>query len=165
MEFVKGNKPIKTPKYEITQWAGDYPPMEQLKGKNGRISFYLMEKRSKKENAPEYYLQAKGSFNFTGLKDYFIDNKPSKYAYGYPLAVQTYSKERRINPFYEYRTDGFLFIFHFENNTSTPEKIELLVLKGAKTFIEWHNKALMQGGYNDILEDLRQQAKNNQVLL
>ena len=34
----------KTPKYTIAKAAGYYPPMEQLKGKDGKISMYLMEK-------------------------------------------------------------------------------------------------------------------------
>ena len=28
----------KTPKYTITEWAGYYPPMEKLRGRDGRIS-------------------------------------------------------------------------------------------------------------------------------
>lgn len=33
----------KTPKYIITKEAGYYEPMEQIKGKNGLVSMYLME--------------------------------------------------------------------------------------------------------------------------
>ena len=34
----------KTPKYTIIAQAGYYPPMEQLKGRDGKISVNLMEK-------------------------------------------------------------------------------------------------------------------------
>ena len=34
----------KTPKYITTKEAGYYEPMEQIKGRNGLVSMYLMEK-------------------------------------------------------------------------------------------------------------------------
>ena len=37
----------KTPKFTITAQAGYYPPMEQLKGRDGLISMYLMEKTNR----------------------------------------------------------------------------------------------------------------------
>lgn len=64
-----------TPKYTIAKAVGYYPPMEQLKGKNGAVSFYLMEKLKEGLDAPAYRLQGKNSLNFTGLKDYFVDGK------------------------------------------------------------------------------------------
>ena len=62
-----------TPKYTITAQAGYYPPMEQLKGRDGLVSMNLMEKLKEGENVPSMRLQAKGSYNFTGLKEYFQD--------------------------------------------------------------------------------------------
>lgn len=163
LEFVKDGG--KTPKYQITMSAGNYEPMEQLKGKDGQISMYLMGKQNKKENAPEYYLQAKNSLNFTGLKDYFINRQPSVFCYGYPSNKKRYANGKKTNPFFDNSDDGYLFIMHFENSTSKPQSIELVVLDKARTLIELHNKALMQGGYNDILNVWRKQAENNKVLL
>ena len=65
----------KTPKYTITEWAGYYPPMEKLRGRDGRISLNLMDKIKEGMNIPSMRLQAKGSLNFTGLKEYFTDGK------------------------------------------------------------------------------------------
>lgn len=155
------NNGNKTPKYEINQSVGDYAPMNKLRGKNGKISMYLMHKISNKENAPEYYLQAKDSLNFTGLKNYFIKNKPSAFAYGYPNSNRTYSKDNKINPFFEYKKDAFLFIMQFDAVASTPKNIELIVLKGGGCLIELHLKALIDGGYNGILQEYRKQAQKN----
>lgn len=88
----------KTPKYVVTAEAGFYLPMEQLKGRNGKVSMYLMEKLKEGANVPSMRLQAKDSLNFTGLKDYFVDGKLSGYAYGYPLQDATYSAKNKPNP-------------------------------------------------------------------
>ena len=129
-----------TPKYTITAQAGFYPPMEQLKGRDGLVSMNLMEKLKEGENVPSMRLQAKNSLNFTGLKEYFVDGgKLSGYAYGYPLDKQTYSKDDKPNPFFDYRTDGFLFLIHQDEQhpeSQTPTSIELIVLEGAKVLIE-----------------------------
>lgn len=42
----------KTPKYVITATAGNYAPMEKLKGRDGRVSMFLVPKTSYKSSAP-----------------------------------------------------------------------------------------------------------------
>lgn len=160
----------KTPKYVITAQAGYYPPMEQIKGRNGLISMYLMEKLKEGANVPSMRLQAKDSPNFTGLKEYFVDGKLSGFAYGYPLDTKTYSSKQKPNPFYEYKDDGYLFIVHQdENANTTPEQIrptiiELIVLDGAKVLISSYCKQLMMGGFNEAIKSLREQAKQVDAL-
>lgn len=153
----------KTPKFTISAQAGYYPPMEQLKGRDGQISMNLMEKLKEGDNVPSMRLQAKNSLNFTGLKDYFQDGKLSGFAYGYPLDKPTYSKDGKRNPFYEYKEDGFLFIIHTDDkdkNNLVPVSIELIVLEGAKVLISAYCKQLVMGGFDDALEALRKQAQN-----
>ena len=59
-----------TPKYTITEEAGFMPEMEQLKGRDGKVSMYFMRKnKDDKGSTPPMRLQAKGNLNFTGLKD------------------------------------------------------------------------------------------------
>lgn len=162
-EFVnstpKGNK---TPKYTLKRQAGYYPPMEQLKGKDGKISVNLMEKLKEGESVPAMRLQAKNSLNFTGLKDYFVDGKLSGYAYGYPLSKPTYGKDEKINPFYNYRKDGYLFLIHQDDpNTITPTSFELIVLEDAKILISAYAKQLCMGGYDENLKELRKQANKS----
>lgn len=163
MEYDTNSK--KTPKYVIKAEAGFYEPMEHIKGRNGFVSMYLMEKPKEGANIPSMRLQAKDSLNFTGLKDYFVDNKLSGFAYGYPLADKVYSCKKIKNPFYEYQNDGFLFIIHQDQKAATAPKqirptfIELIVLNGAKVLISSYCKQLIMGGFDEAINQLREQAK------
>lgn len=163
LEFDTTSK--KTPKYVVTVQAGYYPPMEAIRGKNGKVSMYLMEKLKEGTNIPAIRLQAKDSLNFTGLKDYFVNGKLSGFAYGYPLADKTYSTKKKNNPFFEYKDDGFLFIIHQDSKAITetekirPSSIELIVLDSAKVLISSYCKQLMMGGFDEMLNSLRKQAK------
>lgn len=163
----------KIPKYKITAQAGYYPPMEELEGRDGKISMYLQVSKdsgSTAANAPAMKLQAKNSLNFTGLKDYFINGRLSGFAYGYPLGARTYSTKQKANPFFEYRNDGFLFIVHQDQAAETeagrikPSCIELIVLARAKALVSSYCKMLQMGGFNDALQSLRQQAARLDVL-
>lgn len=163
MEDVTGGK--KTPKYKVTKTAGYYPPMDALKGKDGAISFYLMASKdsgSTKDNAPAMKLQGKNSLNFTGLKEYYKDGKLSGFAYGYPLDKETYSKDNKPNPFYEYKADCFLFVIKggdASTGSQQPVTIELLVLEGAKTLGAAYLSMLVKGGFDEELQQVRNIAK------
>ena len=151
----------KTPKYTITEWAGYYPPMEKLRGRDERISLNLMDKIKEGMNIPSMRLQAKGSLNFTGLKEYFADGKLSGFAYGYPDSRETYSSKKKPNPFFEYKDDGFLFVVHQNPKDPTsiiPIQIELIVLERARVLIPAYLKQLMMGGFDKELAQLREQA-------
>ena len=171
LEDYTGNG--KTPKYVITAQAGYYPPMDELVGKDGKICMYLQVSKdsgSKKDNAPAMRLQAKNSLNFTGLKDLFVNGRPSGFAYGYPSAEKTYSKKEKPNPFFDYKEDGFLFIVHQDQTAATepkkikPSCIELIVLEGAKVLIASYCKMLQMGGFDEALAALRKQAKRVDAL-
>lgn len=158
----------KTPKYTITAQAGYYPPMDEIIGRDGKISMYLQVSKdsgSKKDNAPAMKLQAKNSLNFTGLKDFFVNGRLSGFAYGYPLEAKTYSSKQKPNPFFAYKDDGFLFIIHQDQTAATepgkikPSCIELIVLDGAKVLISSYCKMLQMGGFDEALKSLREQAR------
>lgn len=152
-----------TPKYTITAQAGYYPPMEKLIGRDKQISMNLLnQSREDNSSTPPMKLQAKNSLNFTGLKDLWREGKMSGFAYGYPLDKPTYSKDNKINPFFEYKEDGFLFIIHpDENNPNNfvPVSIEVIVLEGAKVLISQYCKQLEMGGFDEELERLRKLAR------
>lgn len=150
-------KGAKTLKYTITAQAGYYPPMEHLRGKDGYISFYLMEKLKEGSHVPSMRLQGKNGLNFTGLKDWFIDGKLSGFAYGNPLDKPTYGAKNRPNPFYEYREDGYLFVVQAN---LVPVEIELLVLEQTGQMTPRYCKQLQMGGFDEELAILRQQAYN-----
>ena len=152
----------KTPKYTIVAQAGYYPPMEQLRGRDGLVSMNLMEKLKEGSNIPSMRLQAKNSLNFTGLKEYFEDGKLSGYAYGYPLDKPTYSKGNKPNPFYEYKEDGYLFIFYQDEKAPTnliPTRIDMVVLEGAKILVSAYCKQMRMGGFDEALAALRGQTQ------
>ena len=156
LEYCKDSK--KTPKYTVTERAGYYPPMENLKGKNGLITFYLMEKLKEGTNVPSVRLQGKKSLNVTGLKEYFQDGKLSGFAYGYPPSEPTYSSKQIKNPFFDYKKDAFLFIVHQTEPEPTPDVIEMVVLADAKCLASSYCKQLQMGGFDEALDDLRKQA-------
>ena len=138
-----------TPKFTIVGAVGYYPPMELLRGRDNKISMNLMEKSKEGINVPSARLQAKGSLNFTGLKEWFVNDKLSGFAYGYPSNKPTYSKDNKPNPFYDQSNPENII----------PTEIELIVLEGAKVLISSYCKQLVIGGFNEALENLRKQAK------
>ena len=157
LEYTPGTK---QPKYIIAAAAGYYEPMERLQGKDGYISFYLLEKLKEGVNAPSMRLQGKNSLNLTGLKDYFVEGKLSGFAYGYPNNKPTYgTKREKANPFFDYRKDAFLFKIHQAESEIIPDVIEMIVLADAKCLAASYCKQLQMGGFDDALNDLRKQAK------
>ncbi len=147
-----GNK--KTPKYTLTHMTGYYPEIETQRGRDGNISFYLMESRDSgsKDSAPELRLQGKNSLNLTGLKFLFVENgKLRGYAYGYPFDKKTYSKDNKPNPFYGCKDDAYLFILYQKDGEPRPSSIDMLVLENGKTLASTYCKSLMNGGYDDVL--------------
>lgn len=151
-----------TPKFTIVGAAGFYPPIELLRGRDTKVSMNLMEKLKEGENVPSMRLQAKGSLNFTGLKEWFVNGRLSGFAYGYPSNKPTYSKDNKPNPFYDYRNDGYLFVVHQDQSNPknlVPTEIELIVLEDARVLISSYCKQLVIGGFNEALENLRKQAK------
>ena len=154
----------KTPKFTIIEAIGYYPPMENLKGRDGKISFNLMEKLKEGINVPSMRLQGKNSLNFIGLKDYFIGGKLSGVAYGYPSDKATYSNKNLPNPFYRYKNDGFLFVMKAdaENpNNVVPTEIELIVLTDARLLISAYCSQMAMGGYDEEIRILRKSAYDN----
>lgn len=145
----------KTPKYEITRQRGYFPEMEQLKGKGGKISFYLMEGRKKANEIPDMYLQGKNSLNFTGLKWYCLPVEGVGYAYGGAMDAQTYGKDKKVNPFYDCRDDAYIFIVHQQKETTRPSMIELFVLEHQKALAAAYCKAVKDGKLNDIIQQLK----------
>lgn len=163
------NSSNKTPTYLLTAQWGYYPPMDSIKGRDGVPYLYLMQRRKEGANVPPMYLQAKGSLNLTGLKDYYVDGQFSGYAYGNPSDKPFYGKYNKPNPFFNYRGDGFLFImpkeqireWHSEPNGSVvvPKIIELLVISGGAVLIPSYCKQMLMGGFDAELKEIRLQAK------
>lgn len=166
---LKENSGNKTPTYLLASQWGYYPPMDLIKGRDGVPYLYLMPKRKEGANVPPMSLQAKGSLNLTGLKDYYVDGVFSGYAYGEPNPKKTYGGSNKPNPFYDYRGDGFLFVMpkeetvmvHMEKRGEViiPKVIEFIVLSGGAPLIPHYCKQMLMGGFDKELQAIRQQAR------
>lgn len=159
--FTKAANGGKCPKYAITEAAGHYPPMDELRGRDGHITMFLMAPIHENLSGPEMRLQAKLSLNFTGLRSYFDNGKLSGFAYGYPFDKPTFSSKGTPNPFYEYRNDAFLFLVHPDKanpENPIPAAFEMLVIADARPVAAALCKQLSMGGFDSDLETLRRAA-------
>lgn len=147
----------KTPKFRMKVSAGYYPVMEELKGRDGKVCLYYQTKSAVGDDKPTYWLQAKNSLNLTGLKEYFVNGRYCGFAFGYPYGREFYGKDNKPNPFYKNRKDGFLFKFHFRDDGEIGG-FEMIVLSGAKSLIGAYCKMLVDGGFDEELEELRKLA-------
>lgn len=162
-ELTEGTQ--KTPTYELTKCVGAYAPFAvkpiyNVRKKN--VTLYLGRAINDNPNAPAMRIY-KSSLNVTGLKDLFHKGGLTGYAYGYPPTTQYYGeKATSLNPFYNYRTDAFLFVIHYGKQRgkrdTTPRTIEILVLEGARVLIPLYAKQLQIGGFDTDLEGLRKSA-------
>ena len=136
VDTTGGNK---CSKYSVSEEAGYYPPMEHLRGKDGKISMYLLPAKESgvtKANAPAMRLQAAGNLNFTGLHGDIVNGRLRGYAYGYANGAETY----------EYRGDAYLFLVHWPDGAARPSSIEMAVLAGARSMAAAHCERLKRGG-------------------
>ena len=154
--------PRKQPRYDLTLMAGYWSSLDALKNYKGRIFFNLIptesnQYRKQDGTVPEYYLQvmpAKSkSINFSGIRFQYQDGKKLMFASGEP------SKEKElkggvVNPMYENRNDGFLFLF-----SNDMEQLEIIIIENGRTLIDAYRKQLSLGGLDKHLEQLRKQAK------
>ncbi len=171
-KFERIRYDLKNPQYLLTAVAGYYPPMDALRDKAGRLKFTLLEslKSGVKDghSTPDMRLQGRNSFNLTGLKHFFIDGELSGVAYGYPPFTLEYGGGKP-NPFYEYSKDCFLFVVHQNPNALTAEGrltplcIELIVLEGAKSLASSYCDMLADGGFDEVVEQLRKQTESGFV--
>lgn len=151
----------KIPRYDLTQLAGYYKPLESLKNDKGQIILYLIETRgiidSSDSRRADRYLQAKNSLNFSSV--FLLDNStPTNngcfVGYGNPNRDETYSKDKKPNPFFKCRNDGFVFQISKDWKT-----IEVLIVPDGCNTILGNAKALADGVYNEAIETMRATAK------
>ena len=147
----------KTAKFEKKVSVGYYPVMDELMNREGKVWLYLQESLKNGDDKPSYWLQARNSLNFTGLKEYFINGRYCGYAFGYPYSKETYGKDNKPNPFFKNRKDGFLFKFNIREDGEVGS-FELVVMSGAKSLIGSYCKMLVDGGFDEELEELRRLA-------
>jgi hypothetical protein len=133
-----------------------------LKNYKGQLYFSLIptdknEYRKQEGTTPEYYLQctpAKSkTINFSGIRFQYSDGKETTVASGEPSDRQKL-KTGANNPMYDQRNDGFLFLFSKDMQT-----LEILIIAEGRLLIDSYRKQLSLGGFDEVLQQLRQQAK------
>lgn len=89
------------------------------------------------------------------LSSIYIDDIDfPEYGYGYPNANRLL-KNGTPNPLFEFRNDGYLFIMNKDYS-----QIELLVFIDGRNLINSYYQKMIDGGFDDELIKLRQQATN-----
>ena len=147
----------KTPRFDVTGVSGYYPELESIKNPKGQIYFNLLVNDgfidTNALRRADRRLQAKDSLNFSSVYLLNLNTEPMV-GYGNPNGQKTYSKDKKPNPFYECRTDGYLFIIQPD-----WKAIEILVITNGLYTIEANAKAFADGQYNEALATLRATAK------
>lgn len=151
----------KTPRFDLVQLSGYYPPIKDLENKKGMAVFYLNDARgvinSPDQRRADRFLMGKKSLNFSSV--YLFDGNSSGdgslYGYGNPNRQKTYSKDNLPNPFLEYKNDGYLFVIAKDWST-----IEVLVIAEGYNTIVSNTKALADGVFNEALQSFRATANS-----
>lgn len=145
------------PRFDVTGVSGYWPELESIKNRKGQICFYLLENDgfidTNALRRADRRLQAKDSLNFSSVYLLNLNTEPLV-GYGNPNGQKTYSKDKKPNPFFECRTDGYLFIIQPD-----WKAIEILVITNGLYTIEANAKAFADGQYNEALATLRATAK------
>ncbi len=159
---VKKRNGIKTgakiPRFDCVRISGNYEPLNHLKNPQGQIFLKLNKTkgiiRSPDNRRADCFLGAIGNYlNFSSvfLLDNSIEgNKNIKVGYGNPNRDKTFGKDKKPNPFYNYKEDCFLFLI-------TPDwlTIEILVVSDGYNTMLASAKALADGVYNEELKTMR----------
>ena len=142
----------KTPRFDCTFHCGSYPMLDGLKSKRGMLFLYLLASRKRNNITPETYLQC-DNINISGLFYYFRNGQITNYCSGYPSNKKLLATNR-INPFWEVRNDGFLFIV-----SKDLQRIEMFIIQDAKPMIDVYLRQLAEGVLTNRIESLRTQSK------
>jgi hypothetical protein len=162
----------KTPRYVVTAHAGHAKWFEALKNaKNEIVMYYQRNDKCNPNSKAETRLQCKDSINFSSI--YLLDMKIAEtlIGYGEPPITKTFEKKDKDgkiteypNPFYDDRNDGYLFIITPDTDETTevvnaPKTIEIIVVHNGRYLIQGFAKELIDGQFNEALEQIRKSAK------
>jgi hypothetical protein len=152
----------KYPRFDLTHIAGYWQSVDRLKNYKGQLYFNLIptdknDNRKQTGTAPEYYLQctpAKSkAVNFSGIRFLYSDGQETVFASGEPSDRKTL-KNGAANIMYDQRNDGFLFLF-----SENMQILEILIIEDGRLLIDAYRKQLSLSGFDEALQQLRQQAK------
>ena len=149
----------KVPRFDLTRLAGYYKPLQALQNQKGQIILYLNETRgvidSPDQRRADRFLMGKDSLNFSSV--YLLDcstNGGGFVGYGNPNRSKTFGKDKKPNPFFDCKDDGFLFLI-----APDWQAVEVLIIPDGCNTILGNAKALEDGVYNEALATMRTAAK------
>lgn len=130
-----------------------YTGLNPFKNASGQIALYKTPARdiitANTKRLAEWSL-SNGSLNLSSL--YIEDMDFPGLAYGYPNAKPKLSNGQR-NPLFEYRNDGYLFVF----NPDLTE-IEMLIIQDGRNLIGSYYQLLIDGALDEQIQELRESA-------
>jgi len=133
--------------------SGNYKGLTNFVNKKGQLFLYKRPFRdfinTDSKRLAEWTL-IKG-LNFSSI--YINDLDCPEIGYGYPNANRLL-KNGSKNPLFEFRNDGYLFILNKDYS-----EIEVLIILDGRNLISSYYQKLIDGGFDDEVRQLRQQAK------
>lgn len=152
-----GTQPRKIPRYDVAAQAGYWEGWKACTSPTGQLYLTLVPNDRNpsykhEPTTPTLNVQAhpKGmSLNLTGLR--FAPDSTTV-ASGEPSA-DAKLKNGKDNPLYQWRNDGFLFLFSEDKAT-----LEVIVITGGRAFIDAYRQQLAAGGFSDWLAEVRKTA-------
>lgn len=152
---VKAQNKIKSQnRLDCISYAGNYKGLTNFVNYKGMLYFFktpcrdFVKANSKRRS--EWSL-TNNSMNLTSI--YIEGFNNSEFGYGYPNAKPKLSNGE-LNPLYQYKNDGYLFILNPDYS-----QIELLIIENGRNLINQYYQNLLDGEFTSEINQLRIEAK------
>lgn len=149
------NKIRSNARLDCIAFSGEYKGLTNFINTQGHLSLY---KVPAKELVNTHYKRlsewslTNNNLNFSSI--YIEELEYPEYGYGYPNKNPFIGKERKPNPLYEFRNDGYLFIVNKDYTV-----IELLIIIDGRNLISSYYQNLIDGYFDKQIEELRKASK------
>ncbi len=132
---------------------GNYQGLTNFVNSKGQLFLYKTECRQFVETDSKRIAEWSLTGNGLNLSSIYIEDLEfPEIGYGYPNANRLL-KDGSINPMFEFRNDGYLFILNKDFS-----EIEILILPDARNLIGSHYQKFIDSGYDDQIREMRKQA-------
>jgi len=143
----------KIPRYDCTEFTGNYEGIKPFINPKGMFKLSLMECRefvkTDRRRMAEFALVGGKNLNFSSL----LAEDGSNIYYGYPNG-KPFLKDGRKNPLFQFRND--LYIFFIDKDFS---QIEILILPNQKGFALELVQSFVECDFDDDFKRLKNNAK------
>jgi hypothetical protein len=135
--------------------TGNYKGLTFFVNPKGQFFLYKSSPDSfieaNKKRISEWTLTSK-SINLSSI--YIEDLEKSEIGYGYPNPHRFLGKNKLINPLYDFRNDGYLFMMNKDFS-----ELELFVIPDGRNLIRSYYQKLKDNCFDAEIKELRNQAK------